>query len=88
MNINLKLSGVAETVIQDMIESGYAASKTEAIRMALVSFKDKFLDKSELEKELVIRKMTQIDNDIKAGKIKLISAKDAAKEYPELAGLV
>jgi len=88
MNINLKLNGVAENIVQEMITQGYAGSKTEAIRMALVSFKDKFLDKKELENELVVRKMSQIDKEINDGKIKLVSAKDAAKKYPELAGLV
>ena len=78
MNINLKLSGIAETVIQDMIESGYAASKTEAIRMALVSFKDKFLDK---ETELVIRKIQSRDKEISEGNGEWVGRKEALGEY-------
>jgi len=81
MNINLKLSGVAEAVIQEMIESGYATSKTEAIRMALVSFKNKFLDKSELETELVIRKIQSRDKEISEGNGKWVGREEALGEY-------
>jgi len=39
MNINLKLSGMAESVIEEMIMKGYAATKTEAIRIAILDYK-------------------------------------------------
>ena len=38
MNINLRLSGVTEQIIEDMIRKGYAATKTEAIRMAILDY--------------------------------------------------
>jgi Arc/MetJ-type ribon-helix-helix transcriptional regulator len=39
MNINLKLSGVVENIIEEMISKGYASNKTEAIRIALLNYK-------------------------------------------------
>ncbi|MFH1520849.1 MAG: hypothetical protein ABID61_04340 [Candidatus Micrarchaeota archaeon] len=45
MNINLKLSGVVEQIIEEMIAKGYATSKTEAIRMAVLDYKHRHLDK-------------------------------------------
>lgn len=44
MNINLKLSGVAEETIDDMIKRGYAATKTEAIRIAILDYKHHHLE--------------------------------------------
>jgi len=80
MNINLKLSGVPEQIVDSMIAEGYATSKTEAIRLALISFKDK-LAKQKLEDELVVKKMQQMDEDIKSGKAKVLTSKEALGEY-------
>lgn len=80
MNINLKLTGVPVEVIEETIKCGYATSKTEAIRLALISFKDK-LAKQKLEDDLAIRKMQQIDKEIAEGKVKLISSEEALGEY-------
>ncbi|MFH0884102.1 MAG: hypothetical protein V1861_00140 [Candidatus Micrarchaeota archaeon] len=44
MNINLKLSGIAEVVVEEMIAKGYAATKTEAIRMAVLDYKHHHLE--------------------------------------------
>jgi hypothetical protein len=44
MNINLKLSGMAENVVEEMIMKGYAATKTEAIRMAILDYKHHHLE--------------------------------------------
>jgi Arc/MetJ-type ribon-helix-helix transcriptional regulator len=49
MNINLKLSGVAEKIIDEMIARGYAASKTEAIRIAILDYKQHHMEKGEDE---------------------------------------
>jgi len=80
MNMNLKLTGVPVEVIEETIKYGYATSKTEAIRLALISFKDK-LAKQKLEDELVVKKMQQMDEDIKSGKAKVLTSKEALGEY-------
>ncbi|MFH1221820.1 MAG: hypothetical protein V1492_01910 [Candidatus Micrarchaeota archaeon] len=65
MNINLKLSGFAEHVINEMIRKGYAANKTEAIRITVLDYKHHHLDRED-------DKMT--NEDIK-------DLKKAIKEY-------
>jgi len=42
MNINLKLKGIPEAIIDQMIENGLAQNKTEAIRTALLFFGNSF----------------------------------------------
>lgn len=49
MNINLKLSGIAEKVIEEMIAKGYAANKTEAIRITVLDYKQHHMEKDEKE---------------------------------------
>lgn len=51
MNINLKLTGVAEEIVDEMIKKGYAASKTEAIRIAILDYKHHHLEGDRLTKE-------------------------------------
>ena len=80
MNINLKLSGIAEAIVENMIEGGYATSKTEAIRLALLSFGGK-VNKQNIEDELVVRKMQKIDEEIASGKVKLINSEEALGKY-------
>lgn len=47
MNINLKLSGIVEKIIDEMVMKGYAASKTEAIRIALLDYKFHHIEKED-----------------------------------------
>ena len=53
MNINLRLSGIAERVVEEMIAKGYAATKTEAIRMAILDYKHHHLggESADMSKE-------------------------------------
>ena len=38
MNITLRLEGIPEEIIEEMIKAGVAATKTEAIRIALLDY--------------------------------------------------
>ncbi|MFH1520469.1 MAG: hypothetical protein ABID61_02380 [Candidatus Micrarchaeota archaeon] len=38
MNVNLHLSGELERFVNELVETGLAANKTEAIRMAIVRY--------------------------------------------------
>ena len=67
MNINLKLSGVAEHIIDEMIQKGYATSKTEAIRMAILDYKHHHLQEEEMTKE-DIKEFEKALKEYKAGK--------------------
>lgn len=83
MNINLKLTGVPERAIDQFIDMGYASSKTEAIRFAILRTLED-IKKQEKENELVIRKMQQIDKEIAEGKRKVYTLDEAIQECPEL----
>jgi hypothetical protein len=65
MNINLKVTGVAEQVIERMIAQGYASNKTEAVRLALLDYEHHYLEKGEE----------------KMGKDDLRDLQEAVKEY-------
>jgi Arc/MetJ-type ribon-helix-helix transcriptional regulator len=51
MNINLKLSGVVEDIIEEMIAKGYASNKTEAIRLAVLDYKHHHLKEEKMTRE-------------------------------------
>ena len=74
--VNVRLTGELERFVENFISAGYAASKTEVIRMGLIRLKEQdfedISDDPELERYLL---------DLKAGKIKpkyriVSSAKD------------
>ncbi len=67
MNINLKLSGVVEDVIDEMISKGYAKSKTEAIRLAVLDYKHHHLKDREMSEE-DLRDLNEAVKEYKAGK--------------------
>ena len=67
MNINLKLSGIAEHIIEEMIAKGYATSKTEAIRMAILDYKHHHLQEEEMTKE-EMKEFEEAIKEYKAGK--------------------
>lgn len=67
MNINLKLAGVAEAIIDEMIAKGYAANKTEAIRIAILDYKHHHLEEDEMTKE-DIEDLEQAIKEYKADK--------------------
>ena len=68
MNINLKLSGVAEAVVDEMIARGYAASKTEAIRIAILDYKQHHMQKEEEMTKEDLKDLEQAIKEHKAGK--------------------
>ena len=73
MNINLKLSGVAEEIVDDMINRGYAATKTEAIRIAILDYKHHHLEGNNMS----VEDLQDLQNAIKERKEgKTISLED------------
>ncbi len=63
--VNVRLTGELERFVESFMKAGYAASKTEVIRMALLKLKEQefedISDDPELEQYLL---------DVKSGKIK------------------
>ncbi|MFH0906534.1 MAG: hypothetical protein V1824_04320 [archaeon] len=78
MNVNLR--GVADKTLELMVELGYANTKSEAIRLAIVSFGKEKLS----EDELVNKKLDWIDEQVRLGKRKLLTADEAFGKYAKL----
>jgi len=79
LDIHAKFSGDVAETIEMMISRGRAASKTEAIRLAVIDYREHHLSQ-EIEDELAVRKMQKIDEEIAKGKRKVLSAKEALGE--------
>lgn len=75
--MNVILRGRTKEIVESMVEEGYANTQSEAVRLALVNFGEKHLD----EAGLVSRKLDRIDQEIMAGKRKLLNADEALGEY-------
>lgn len=87
MMLNLKIEGLPEEVINELVERGIASNKSEAIRLAILHYNDHYgikPIKEYLEDGLAVKRMQQIDHQIAEGKIKLIKKKDFLKKYPHL----
>ena len=67
MNINLRVTGIVEQIIDEMITRGYAATKTEAIRIAVLDYKHHHLKENEMSEE-DIRDFELAVRDYKTGK--------------------
>lgn len=75
MNVNLR--GRVRQILDIMIEEGYASTKSEAIRLAILNFGEKHVS----EELMVGNKLDKIDNRIKEGKRRLLGTKDALGVY-------
>lgn len=74
MNVNLR--GKTLEVLESMIKHGYAHTKSEAIRLAILNF-----EKDHEEDILVVKKLDRIDKEIKEGKRRLLNSKEALGVY-------
>lgn len=75
--MNVILRGRTKEIVETLVKEGYANSQSEAVRLAIVDFGQHHLN----EVELVNRKLDRIDQDIKAGKRKLLTADEALGSY-------
>ena len=78
--MNVILRGAADKKLNKMIKQGYANTKSEAIRLAILSFNETSLSQLS-EEELVTRKLDRIDKEIAEGKSRLLSDKEAFGKY-------
>lgn len=80
MNVNLR--GRTKQIIEDMVREGYANTLSEAIRIAIISFGDVHGK----EERLVNEKLDRIDEQIKRGRRKVLTAKHAMGTYSKHIG--
>ena len=84
INIHAQFKGVIADTIEEIIQSGRAASKTEAIRLAILDYRERHLDKEAELDRLAVKKMKCIDKEIEQGKRKVLSEEDIQKKFPHL----
>ena len=84
INIHAQFSGIIADTIDEIIRTGRAASKTEAIRIAVLDYREHHLDKEAEIDRLAVEKMQRIDAEIAAGKRKVITQAEFLKLHPEL----
>ncbi len=83
----MKLEGLPEEILEEMVHKGIASNKTEAIRLALLHYNEHFgirVMKQYLEDQSVIKKITAMEKEVKEGKRKVLSEEDVLKKYPHL----
>ena len=75
--MNVTLRGKTRQILDDMIAEGYANTKSEAIRLAILSFGDEH----QVEEEMVKKKLDRINSEIRERKRKLIGTREALGVY-------
>ena len=75
--MNVILRGKTKEAVELMVKAGYANTFSEAIRLAIISFKKEHLSRDELMGIAI----DKIDQEIMEGKRKLLTADEALGEY-------
>jgi hypothetical protein len=76
--MNVTITGVPEKILNKMISDGYASTKSEAIRLAIISFGK---SKHDIEIEMVNRKIDWIEEQVRLGKRKTLTPEEALGKY-------
>lgn len=77
-DVNVVITGATEKILNKMIDDGYASTKSEAIRLAIISFGK---SKQDIEIEMVNRKLDWIDEQVRLRKRKTLSPEEALGKY-------
>jgi len=83
MNMNVKLTGIPEQIMQGAIKAGLAKTKTDALTLGLLELEHKYKLLEQLEDEEDVRDAKRILADIKSGKEKTYTL----KEFEKLTGV-
>lgn len=75
--MNVTLRGRIRQILDTMIKEGYANTKSEAIRLAILNFGEDHISEEIMVKE----KLDRIDKEIKEGKRKVLNSKEALGVY-------
>lgn len=75
--MNVTLKGRVQQILDVMVKEGYANTKSEAIRFAILSFGEEHVSEEIVVKE----KLDRINKEIKEGKRKVLKSKEALGAY-------
>ena len=84
MNVHAKFTGEVAETIEEIINRGRAATRTEAIRLAILDYREHHLMSEAEMDRLAVKKMQKIDKEIDEGKRKVLNNEDILKKYPHL----
>ncbi len=75
--MNVTLRGRISQILETMVAEGYANTKSEAVRLAILDFGEEHIG----EEIMVRTKLYKINKEIKEGKRKLLNSKEALGVY-------
>lgn len=79
VNLNVHLSGVMERIVSELVKQGYAASKTEAIRLSLLEFSNKHRIIEAVEEEQLLSVAEKRWKQVESGTSNSVSEKELRK---------
>jgi len=76
MYATVKFEGVIDAILEHAVKKGLAKTKVEALRMGVLELERRY-HLLEQEDELAVKKMQKIDAEIRSGKRKVMSEREA-----------
>ena len=83
-DVLVRLDGSVEDVLNRLVEAGFFKTKAEAVRAGILELGKEYQvvkSRQELLDELAIRKMEQADGEMRQGRRKVLTAKQALGAY-------
>ncbi|MEK6973301.1 MAG: hypothetical protein AABW72_04660 [archaeon] len=83
MKMLVEISGIPESIMDDLIKNGIFKTKSEVIRAGIMKLGNEYdpLIVKPITDKRALKKIKQIEKDIKSGKIKTIGEKEILKKY-------
>ena len=81
MRTTLSIKGMSEVVVEKAVEVGLARSKTDAIRLGILSLNKEYHLVKDVEMEMVARKLKQEEAEAKRKGTKFLSKEEAFAKY-------
>jgi len=81
MRTTLAIEGAPEAIIEKAVKLGVARSRTDAIRLGILSLNKEYCLIKDLEMELVAKKIAQEKEEMKKNKQKYLSKRKALSKY-------
>ena len=80
MNVNIRFTGAVEKILDEAVKQGYAATKTEALRLGVFELNNRFNLLTEMEDREDVARADEIMERVSKGKEKLYSEAKARKK--------
>ena len=84
MHVTVKFTGKLEDILEEAVKEGLVQTKTEALRLGIIELNNHYNLLQRAEEELLASKMKRIENEIRSGKVNLLSLEELKRKHPEL----